>query len=424
MRRTFLFTCAALAALALTAGPAWAPPAAYQDEQLFSTGDAWEPVAAADPSEPYVYLVSRDLHFQACAGCPAETLMLRVSNDGGETFSPARPLCAEGCAQSSVGQADPSLAVAADGTVLAAWLDGNSPGPVVSRSTDHGATWSRPVAVAPSGNGWTDKPWLTASRSGADVYVGYYGGTRAWIASSHDGGRTFTAVKVADDARYWFPEGGTVTPDGTAYVTMSAEDTSGLGPVQLAVFRSTNGGASWTKQVVAGSEQGPACVAYPGCIADFFQAQITIASDAAGKLMLAYSVASAAGGPKALFVRTSADGLTWSAPVLVSDAGDSGFQQVVAGPGTNDFRIAWQDDRAGAFNTWLTRTGNGGRSWSSHVRLSNLGSGASYKTSAGYTFPYGDYMGLAVTSQGANVAVWGEGTGRKSGGNSWFTRGG
>jgi hypothetical protein len=60
------------------------------------------------------------------------------------------------------------------------------------------------------------------------------------------------------------------------------------------------------------------------------------------------------------------------------------------------------------------------------LRLSNLGSGAPYKTSAGYTFPFGDYGGLAVDSAGTNFAIWGEGDGIYTGGGtggSWWVRG-
>jgi len=44
------------------------------------------------------------------------------------------------------------------------------------------------------------------------------------------------------------------------------------------------------------------------------------------------------------------------------------------------------------------------------VRLSNLDSGAPYKTSAGYAFPYGDYLEIAVDPFGTSHVAWGEGT--------------
>ncbi len=58
------------------------------------------------------------------------------------------------------------------------------------------------------------------------------------------------------------------------------------------------------------------------------------------------------------------------------------------------------------------------------ARLSDRGSGAPYKTPEGYLFPYGDYFGIAADRMGRNYVIWGEGTGRGTGGGSWFTRGG
>jgi hypothetical protein len=127
-------------------------------------------------------------------------------------------------------------------------------------------------------------------------------------------------------------------------------------------------------------------------------------------------------------VRTSPDGTTWSAPILVNARGDSNMPALADGPTAGDFRLMWQDNRNGAnaWHTWYSRTTNGGTSWSSPVRLSNLGSGAPYKTPAGYTFPFGDYGGLAVDSAGTNFAIWGEGDGIYTGGGtggSWWVRG-
>jgi hypothetical protein len=67
----------------------------------------------------------------------------------------------------------------------------------------------------------------------------------------------------------------------------------------------------------------------------------------------------------------------------------------------------------------------GGFSWGQQVRLSNLGSGAPYKTSDGYTFTDGDYFGIAVSSTGVAHAIWGEADGSSlyCCGDTWYTRG-
>jgi hypothetical protein len=83
------------------------------------------------------------------------------------------------------------------------------------------------------------------------------------------------------------------------------------------------------------------------------------------------------------------------------------------------------DDRAGAnaFNVWYRKTTNSGSSWSSAVKLSNLGSGAPYKTAAGFAFTYGDYFSMAVNSAGKNYVIWGEGPNYNGPGGTWSTSG-
>jgi hypothetical protein len=52
--------------------------------------------------------------------------------------------------------------------------------------------------------------------------------------------------------------------------------------------------------------------------------------------------------------------------------------------------------------------------------------GGSNKAAAGYTFPFGDYAGLAVDPAGTNFVIWGEGNGIYTGGDtggSWWVRG-
>ena len=92
----------------------------------------------------------------------------------------------------------------------------------------------------------------------------------------------------------------------------------------------------------------------------------------------------------------------------------------------NKMAIGWRQ-----FNSVLSNfrqggwgyTTDGGVHWSDEVRLSDLGSGAPYKTADGYVFPYGDYFGIAADASGTNFVIWGEGTGRGSGGGCWFTKG-
>jgi hypothetical protein len=142
-------------------------------------------------------------------------------------------------------------------------------------------------------------------------------------------------------------------------------------------------------------------------------------------MAFAYAFSSVANGPKSLFVSTSSNGVTWSSPALVNGLGDSNVPQMDRGPVSGDFRLAWQDNRTGRFNTWYARSSDGGTTWSAQVRLSNAASGAPYKSADGYIFTDGDYFGIAVSSTGIAHVIWGEADGSSlyCCGDVWYTKG-
>jgi hypothetical protein len=121
----------------------------------------------------------------------------------------------------------------------------------------------------------------------------------------------------------------------------------------------------------------------------------------------------------------SDEGAHWSPNVLVNAFGDSNVPQMDSGPVPGDFRLAWQDDRTGRFNAWYARSTDGGASWGPQVRLSNLSSGAPYKSPDGYTFTHGDYFQIAVSSTGVALVIWGEADGSSlyCCGDVWYTKG-
>jgi hypothetical protein len=63
---------------------------------------------------------------------------------------------------------------------------------------------------------------------------------------------------------------------------------------------------------------------------------------------------------------------------------------------------------------------NRGASWSPAARVSNRGSGAPYKTQAGFRFPYGDYFGMTVDSHGVSYLAWSEGKSYDGPGSTWW----
>jgi hypothetical protein len=418
VRRTLF---AVFVGVALLAGPASAAPQpSFTSEQLVGTpsDDFWEPTTAAAQHSSYVYQAVTAIGSHECTNhnCPGTSIKVRASSDGGTAWGPLVFVCGIAC--KNVGwQFDPQFAVASDGTVYAAWLNTFNPGTVLSKSFDHGKTWTTPVTM----NGdlsYNDKPTLVISPSGKDVYLTFDDKSDDYSVSSHDYGATFSApIQTNSDAYEYLSYGGTITSTGAVYFAQTGEPKSGVGDEPVSLVRSTDGGSTWTRTTIDSSAEPPVCT-FKGCYGDFYSSQATIASDVTGKLVFAYPKSTVDGRPQSLYVRTSSDGTSWSAPVLVNARGDSNMPAIAAGPTAGDFRLMWQDNRNGAnaWNTWYSRTTNGGATWSAPFRVSNRD----------YIFPFGDYGGLAVDSAGTNFAIWGEGDGIYTGGGtggSWWVRG-
>jgi hypothetical protein len=413
----------------------------FDSEQPFpGRGAYWEPAIAADPSSSYVYQAVTYINAsKTCSGCPGTAVFFRASSDGGSTWGPAHPIfLGDGW------QFDPQIQVAKDGTIYVVFLVGFDPGSVLFTSNDHGQTWTGPVRMN-IGLGYNDKPILEISPDGKDVYVAFNVKTTSWLAVSHDYGRSFALpVLTSNESLWWYTYGGTYAPDGSVYFAQVGEagaKTHGRttnqghtdGIQKIFVLRVNHAGTAWQNVYLDTSAKTTPCSIF-GCYGDYFAAQAAVAADSAGTLMVAYTLNEANAAPHSLFIRTSTDGISWSERIRVNDQGDSSFPAIVAGPTGGDFRLAWQDNRnaacancggLGGWNTWFARTTDDGGSWTASVRLSNMGSGAPYKTPGGYAFTDGDYFGLAVDSSGTNHVIWGEADGSSiyCCGGAWYTRG-
>jgi len=399
----------------------------FDVERVWSTHDDWEPALAADPGSSTVYqLTTRYSGPAPCQGCGGPWIIFRRSSDGGATWEPDQFLT-----PSRKSHNDPQIEVASDGAIYAAWLNDYNPGVKFTKSTDRGSTWSTPVALTAKSKkpNWSDKPILAISPDGRHVYIAF-NASDSYVAASHDYGATFgTPVKTNNDSRYWFHSGGAVAPDGAVYFAATDYSQDYTGDAHVNVLKSTDGGATWITTRVDTSKEMPDCTWSPGCYFGFFGPSVALAVDSAGTILIAYNAGDAAGAPQKMWTRASTNGVGWSARQDVSNgstAVNNAFPALAAGPAAGDFRLAWQDDRKGsttAWNTWYRRTSNGGATWSAPVRLSDLGSGASYKSANGYAFPYGDYFEIAVDSSGTAHVVWGEGASYDGPGGTWYTRG-
>jgi hypothetical protein len=385
--------------------------------------DDWEPAVAADPNDPYVYLLTtRYGDVKTCSKhCPTPYLAFTVSDDGGKTWGAQHPLCV---CRGSGAQYDPTIEVVPNtGDVVAVFLNADRAGgfsTVYMRSTDHGATWTDPVHVYGHVS-WTDKPEVTTSASGRDVYVSWNGpqGGDMYIGQSHDFGRTWTQQKLTSSKVYYYAYDARVLSDGTVVFSESGVTYSGStsigGAIQHVAVISRNRGATWRIVVVARVAVGEACVA-DGCSPDFYTGQTSVVEDRPGT----------DGGPQRVYVKRSSDeGRTWGAATRLSFLGENATGPRLASSGGGDVRIWYMQtanhDDPDAWNVWYRSSSDGGATWSSPVKLNDAPAHAAGYTSAdGFDEIYGDYGEIAITNEGKTVATWGEGYSWTGPGGTWF----
>ena len=412
------------------AGPA--PASGWVGEKPYdsSAPDDWEPAIAADPHSPYVYaLATRYGTEPPCAhDCPSPFIVLEVSADGGASWSPSKALCA--C--KGGGQFDPLIEVVPDtGVVYATYMRDDFV--VFTKSTDHGAHWSKPAETRGKVE-WTDKPAMAMSDDGRDVYISWNGPSDGdpYVAQSHDYGATWKLTKLVDSARYFYAFDADVASDGTVYFSESsldyepADSNTPVGNVEHHVFVSRDGGKHWEDHRVAVVKVGLLCGG-PDCRDDFWIGHSALSADAQGNLVLLYDGATTEGGLQTITVRRSTDkGKHWSAPLTLSTSGEEATSPAVESRGSGDVRAWWMETSGGGnvdrWNVWYRSSTDGGAHWGAKVKLSDKTGGANYKKKGGFLEVYGDYGEIAITNTGKAVAIWGEGTTYFGPGGIWFNR--
>ena len=404
------------------AAPGWA------GEQLMNVGtDDWEPAIAADPNAPFVYMLTTRYAPKPCSGnCPTPWIALEISSDGGATWSAGRPLCA--CKGS--GQFDPIIEVVPNtGHVYAIYMNGYNV--VFTKSTDHGQTWSAPVKTYGQVS-WNDKPVLAMSNDGQHVYVSWNGPNAGdpWVAQSHNAGVSWTQTKLVDGPRYFYAYDADVLPNGTVVFSESSilyggQGSTPEGVVQHHTFVSTNQGATWTNVLVDSVELGEPCIA-AGCYSDFYMGHNGVSADESGNLVIVYDGAVTSGGKQLTFARRSTDGgLNWSSRTALSVSGEHSTGPVVESRGAGDVRVWYAQTNGGshdAWNIWYRSSADGGITWSAPVNISDATTGAGYKTAAGFQEFYGDYGEIAITNTGKTIGTWGEAFSYTGPGGTWFNR--
>jgi hypothetical protein len=406
-----------------------APPAGFSTQTRlgFFNGDQWEPAIAADRFGHVYMLYAQYYGVPGCEECGNPTQILQISNDHGATWGAPTPIYLDG---PNTGQWDSQIVVdPVDGsTVYAVWMEASKSDIAVAKSTDFGVTWS--VVIADTTNAAVDKPILAVR--GQDVYVSYTHTQKLYVASSHDGGQTFTQTEIKFKGKLgWaMAGGGYVAPNGTAYMAWAGYEQNGgaKGPVNLVISSSTNGGTTWTNKVVDVSRAPEKCPADYLCGWAYLGAQIVMAGDDAGNVYALSNANNTDFGPSRIyFYKSTNNGATWSSRVEVSTAGANISHNfpAIAATGNGDVRITWMDERTnGWWNTYYRSSTNGGATWTAEQDVSAFVEGYStYITADGFRFPFGDYFEMDIDENGTNHIIMGEGYSYDSPGSIWYTQG-
>lgn len=164
---------------------------------------------------------------------------------------------------------DPVLAFSPSGDRLyysgLACAGGPSPkqsrsGVAVAVSTDGGLSWSPPTMVhyTTTSNFFHDKEWLAVGPDGSvhlswtwfqSLPNGKFGSSPIFLASSHDGGLSWSDPHQVSSAAYPYNQGSipAVAPDGTIYVSfIAAMPEAGYQADAVVLARSRDGGLTWS----------------------------------------------------------------------------------------------------------------------------------------------------------------------------------
>ena len=402
-----------------------------QTKMGFAVENEWEPAIASDRYGHIYILYAQYSGVPGCPDCSNPTQVLQISNDRGATWGSPTVIYPVGA--TTGGQWDSQIAVdPVDGqTVYVSFMQNNKSDIIVGKSTNFGVTWS--FVTSDATNAGTDKPILAIR--GQDVYVVYTHTQTTYAAYSHNGGASFTEVKIPKGGGrlgWALAGGGTVTPNGNVFFSWAGYEGNGgaSGNVNLYVSKSTNGGTTWTTKLIDVSKSPPQCPEFL-CGWAYLGAQMVMASDANGTLYVLWNAGSTATGPERVYFAKSTDnGNTWTTKVDISTAapGTHHAFPAIAAVGNGDVRISWMDARAAnggldRWNVYYRSSTNGGSTWSSEVDLSTFVSGFGYIFNDGFRFPFGDYYEIDVDEQGTNHVVFGEALNYDSPGSIWYVKG-
>jgi len=349
-----------------------------------------------------------------------------ASGDGGTTWNhtclPALP--------GGSGLGDPMVGYDRLGNTFAGGIGVGSPGQVivVSKSTNNGGTWGKPVvaAVPTLSGGTTDKGWMEIDTNFGSPHVNclYVSNTQfdassdSEISVSHSCNHGVSWTTVVVDTLQIYPNfvdqfsDLAIGKDGTIYVSwMRCPATGTTGDcggtkVSMLVSKSTDGGTTWSTPVTTATPTlaPDSCGAFYGCLPNTYERVSNIPVIAidnsvgvhAGYLYVVYY--NWTGTQMKVYVTHSTDGgTTWSAGVAVAPASAKGDQFF---PWLNTSTrgtvgVTWLDRRNDptnvSYDSYAAFSSNGGSSFTVNQKLTSAMSNP-FNDGFGSSF-MGDYTG-------------------------------
>jgi hypothetical protein len=348
---------------------------------------------------------------------------------------------------------EPFVAVDSRGRVFVGWkeLAGlTANGPVgFAASVDGGRSWSKRVMERSSPNATQGDPWLTADELDRVYYARLEGG-RVVVSRSDDGGETWSSMVDASASAFRAVDKDSIASDGngTLYVAYS-ESAPRLENWGIRVTRSLDGGQMWSPAtaiatglnlfaaVLAAHPEGKAWVVWQAPGSDFSNILVSgsldrgdtwgrpvrvnpnygtaasglrltpqrlaypsVAVNSNGSLFVAWSDV-ATGDWDIVVSRSDDGGATWSRPVRVNDS-DTGDQwtAALAVDGHDRLHAAWYDTRTGSVNLFYATSMDGGSTWSENIKITDQ------ETPQATTTRLSEYIGLAADRNGTVYMAW------------------
>ncbi len=350
-------------------------------------------------------------------------------------------------------------------------LSGQTRCPIgVSQSTDGGATFGAPVATWPGipTTDFADKEWMAVDNNPAnptfgDIYVTWTnflgtGDSPIMFMASTDGGATWGipgnpgGTATVSDATCaplaGFPHSGqgsqvVVTPNGDIHVVWECFGDTGI---QMLHDVSTDGGATWGTDTAIdafpSADQGFSYVADCGVAGNRVALNGDVrtndfpsmtADPVTGTIHVAWTKDPDGNAPEndivdVFFSRSTDGGATWSPPVNLSNNGNDQFWPMVRLDKNGVVGVAWYDRRLDPGNTffdvYLTRSTDGGMTFSGAHRITNVSSGVptinpNYDTFVSNCY-MGDYNGMDAYVSGGFLLGWGDNADPGPAGNNFM----